>query len=53
MFHPLQDNPENNEQEEDEKAEVIGTKLGSPMYPGPDQTMSKQLTPFYMLSLHP
>jgi hypothetical protein len=30
--------------------EVMGTKLGSQMYPGPHQTMSKQLTPFYMLS---
>jgi hypothetical protein len=44
MFHPLQDNPENDEQEEDGKAEggeVMGTELGSPMYPGPHQTMSK------------
>jgi hypothetical protein len=38
MFHLLQDNPENDEQEEDEGAgggEVMGIKLGLPMYPGP------------------
>jgi hypothetical protein len=56
MFHPLQDNPENDEQEEHEKAEggeVMGTKLGFPMYLGPHQMMGKQLTPFYTLSPHP
>jgi hypothetical protein len=33
--------------------EVMGMKLGSRIYPGPYQTTSKQLTPFYTLSLHP
>jgi hypothetical protein len=38
VFHPLQDNPENDEQEEDEKTEEgrgDGDKTGLLMYPGP------------------
>jgi hypothetical protein len=51
MFHHLQDNPENKEDEKSEGGEVRGKKLGSIL--APYQMISNKLTPFYMLSPHP